>query len=409
MENITNYLILGVSFLVAALLLMRNRVTELSKRLVVNDRNGLPSMISLFIRLLIGKKTPPSLVKEDTSSKKEKELLSVYVKELTFLPLELKEFIKLCGFSESSLFHVLPHVLGQRLLLALITNSHFPFSLMGALHLKSFFEVYEARLLEDFIRTISASPTHGTFSMEAKYWGMLPNVKHGTDIVVTLELFHNESKKPVWKEILILFSKKKTTSTHPKAKEIYDHYHELYNFTNLHEEGQEIHTHGDIQSKGKETWVYGLLSGDVNPIHMSSWLAKLFGQKGRIAHGMMILGKALTQLESRDSFVPLRLAVSFKGPVPCDSTVEIKKKGKPVAPKPEQQQQSSDNEKDNDQDNEEDKKKSNGGKNHKKTKEPTKGEEKKEKIGKDTPPLYRNFDLYVTGSTRPNICVRAIK
>jgi acyl dehydratase len=61
---------------------------------------------------------------------------------------------------------------------------------------------------------------------------------------------------------------------------------------------------------------YGLLSGDVNPIHLFDLTARAFGFRGAIAHGMWTLARCATELEAagvaRDRFA---LDVQFRLPV----------------------------------------------------------------------------------------------
>ena len=63
-----------------------------------------------------------------------------------------------------------------------------------------------------------------------------------------------------------------------------------------------------------------MLSGDINPIHMSDILAVLFGQKGRIAHGFMVLGKAFSTLKV-DTLD--HVAFYLKGPTPHSTEVSL--------------------------------------------------------------------------------------
>lgn len=57
---------------------------------------------------------------------------------------------------------------------------------------------------------------------------------------------------------------------------------------------------------------YGKASGDLNPIHLYPWSAKLFGFKLPIAHGMYSLGRCLSALELPDKF---QADVTFMRPV----------------------------------------------------------------------------------------------
>jgi hypothetical protein len=60
---------------------------------------------------------------------------------------------------------------------------------------------------------------------------------------------------------------------------------------------------------------YGLLSGDVNPIHLADITARLFGFKAAIAHGMWSLARCAAQLPADVMAAPVRLAVEFRQPV----------------------------------------------------------------------------------------------
>jgi acyl dehydratase len=67
---------------------------------------------------------------------------------------------------------------------------------------------------------------------------------------------------------------------------------------------------------------YGSVSGDRNPIHLYGLTAKLFGFPSAIAHGMWLKARTLATLEGRlpDSFA---VDVTFKTPVLLPSTIGI--------------------------------------------------------------------------------------
>jgi acyl dehydratase len=65
---------------------------------------------------------------------------------------------------------------------------------------------------------------------------------------------------------------------------------------------------------------YAAVSGDRNPIHLSRFTARLFGQRRPIAHGMWLAARCLSSLEGR---LPgeLTIDVEFERPVPLGSTM----------------------------------------------------------------------------------------
>jgi acyl dehydratase len=67
---------------------------------------------------------------------------------------------------------------------------------------------------------------------------------------------------------------------------------------------------------------YGAVSGDRNPIHLHALTARAFGFKSAIAHGMWVKARTLASLEGRlpDAYT---VDVAFKLPVPLPSTIAI--------------------------------------------------------------------------------------
>jgi len=60
---------------------------------------------------------------------------------------------------------------------------------------------------------------------------------------------------------------------------------------------------------------YGRVSGDINPIHLSSLTAKLFGFNRAIAHGMWTKARALATLMPREAIERAEAVVEFKAPL----------------------------------------------------------------------------------------------
>lgn len=67
---------------------------------------------------------------------------------------------------------------------------------------------------------------------------------------------------------------------------------------------------------------YAKVTGDYNPIHVSSLAAKLFGFKRAIAHGMWSVARAIPELPQVVG--TLRHDVAFKGPMLVKSQAELK-------------------------------------------------------------------------------------
>lgn len=298
---------------------------------IAENRDDLPTMAKLLLSFLIGKKeSAKQLIHENNTADKSKELLSIVVKVFAYTAEEIQRFKKLCGNSKIALYHIFPHTIAQRCILSITSNQHFPISLIGALHLKSFFELHNIKLMESFVSHQDSSSSKD-FSLVVKYWGMVPNPKKGTDIVITLELFHNPTETLVWTEVFVLYTHQTVPNypPNPTAEAILTNCSKHYDFSNLLKDEITLVDSPVLPTAG-DTWEFGLLSNDINPIHMSSWVARLLGHRSRIAHGVMVLGKVFSVLERAvvyddddTTVVPMRWAVSLKGPIACNDPVNI--------------------------------------------------------------------------------------
>lgn len=69
---------------------------------------------------------------------------------------------------------------------------------------------------------------------------------------------------------------------------------------------------------------YAKITGDYNPIHVSKILAKLFGFKQDLIHGMWSAAKALGETGASIGAAPVRFDVIFKGPIWIGAQTEMK-------------------------------------------------------------------------------------
>lgn len=73
----------------------------------------------------------------------------------------------------------------------------------------------------------------------------------------------------------------------------------------------------------QESWIfdkslgrrYAMISSDFNPIHLSSLLARAFGFKSAIAHGMYSIGRAAASIEHRTGRPLIEISAHFRRPI----------------------------------------------------------------------------------------------
>lgn len=71
----------------------------------------------------------------------------------------------------------------------------------------------------------------------------------------------------------------------------------------------------DLLAPGDIGRRYGRVSGDLNPIHLWAWSARLFGFRRAIAHGLWTQARALAALLPQTPVAQAKVAVEFKTPL----------------------------------------------------------------------------------------------
>ncbi|MCH7342039.1 hypothetical protein LZ017_01390 [Pelomonas sp. CA6] len=72
-----------------------------------------------------------------------------------------------------------------------------------------------------------------------------------------------------------------------------------------------------------EGWRYARLSGDLNPIHLWDWSARLLGQRRAIIHGMHSLARALAEWQRLQGQPPREAEIDFLRPVPLGAQLAL--------------------------------------------------------------------------------------
>lgn len=209
-------------------------------------------------------------------------------------PDRLERYRDVCGFPRGdTLPATYPHVAAFGLHLTLMTDTSFPFAAMGLVHLRNTItqhraigagEPYDVR-----VRAATARP-HPKGSL----------VDLSTGVTVDGEL--------VWHEVTTLLSRHSHGSpeTSPAPLEALDPPAGVVHWRLPADLGRR----------------YAAVSGDHNPIHLTTLTAKAFGFRRQVAHGMWTKARCLAALHNRlpESFV---VEVEFRRPVLLPTTVVL--------------------------------------------------------------------------------------
>ena len=190
-----------------------------------------------------------------------------------------------------------PHSLLGPFHLAMLTDASFPLKVLGGVHLRNHLIQHEPLVLNKEYR---ADLTMDTARRRPQ----------GLEIDFKTEIRHGQTM--VWESLTtFLFRRKFKEEDQPGT--LAD---KVENLTN----SKKVGGFAVPANIGKQ---FGLLTKDINPIHMSRLLAKLFGFKRDLCHGMWALGRTLGTMEHIDYSQPVRNDVAFKGPLYIEHDIAI--------------------------------------------------------------------------------------
>ncbi|WP_426416763.1 MaoC/PaaZ C-terminal domain-containing protein [Aestuariirhabdus sp. LZHN29] len=216
-------------------------------------------------------------------------------------PDALGRYLTLLGLPASETLPILyPHVMAGGMHMHMLTHKAFPIRLLGAVHLKN-------RIVQH--RAIRADQAL-TFDSRM---GETRLVEKGVEFDFTTAVI--VEGETLWQETTTYFKAGTFGGRdNPSASKSF----ELASLESATDTSQwSIPT-----DRGKK---YAAITGDYNPIHMSSLLAKLFGFKRDIAHGFGVLAQAIHHAtHSRTGQDNLQVDVIFKGPLYLGSDLQIK-------------------------------------------------------------------------------------
>ncbi len=219
----------------------------------------------------------------------------------------LAKYAKVCGFSLSdTLPPTYPHILAFPLHLSLMTDSRFPFPAIGLVHIAN--EITQHR------------PLSAAEQLSLRVWAT-PLEPHPRGTQFSLRTEVSAGGEVVWEE----------TSTNlrrgggdgggaPGPSE------RAAGPERRAPDAEELPASATWRLPGDLGRRYAAVSGDINPIHMHSLSARLFGFPSAIAHGMWTKARCLAALENRlpESFT---VEVAFRRPILLPATVQFAEAG----------------------------------------------------------------------------------
>ncbi len=219
--------------------------------------------------------------------------LSVGLSGVEIDPQHLSAYCDVCGFGEAkSIPATYLHMLAFPLHMFLLTDKRFPARLLGTVHVRNRIEVLAPLASADVVDIRVALGEQRTVV---------------SGIEFDIETSISTAGRDLWRSTSTMLYRCKTDL--PKSQE----------------------RKAVVALDNSITWDvpanigrrYGGVSKDINPIHLSSLSAKLFGFKRAIAHGMWTKAKALSVLQAELPESGYSVEVEFKRPVFLPARVQF--------------------------------------------------------------------------------------
>ncbi len=214
----------------------------------------------------------------------------------------LEAYRALCGIGdEPGLPLCYPHVLASALHMSMLTHPRFPFGLMGSLHLRNHIIRYRPIQPDQRLDLECAVVAH-RFRPQ------------GVEIDVDTSLTSGNER--AWREISTFLIRKQTGGDDPASP--------LADFFSWPDDNGEVREVDKLVIPSNVGRRFARITGDYNPIHISRLLAKVFGFKRDLAHGMWAVARATVGLDAIECGAPIRMDVTFKGPLYLSHTLAIR-------------------------------------------------------------------------------------
>ena len=214
-------------------------------------------------------------------------------------PEQIQKYREICGFKNDGNLPILyPHIMTFAMQIHMLADKRFPLKAFGAVTTRS--HIHQRRAIAE------------TEALDLKcFFSGVRIVKAGLEVDLTTTA--TSEGQVVWESVnAYLFRGKKfgeVGEAHPWSS-----------FSDLGEESDFEDNRPIPKKLGRR---YAKVTGDFNPIHNSRILAKIFGFKLDIIHGMWSFARCVTALPEPGIDGPQRLDIAFKGPVFMESSCAL--------------------------------------------------------------------------------------
>lgn len=208
----------------------------------------------------------------------------------------LTRYNAVCGFTDPDHLPITyPHIQAAAVHIEMMTQKVFPLPVMGLVHVRNAITQHRQIGINETLEMQIVVDGHRDLHNGVEF-DLVSQAHSGGELV--------------WEETTTILSRMKRKGVKKPAK------------TNEPEIQYERETQWELPANlGRR---YGVIAGDINPIHMGKYPAKLFGFPRAIAHGMWSLARAAAELDQHLPAGPYTLNTAFRQPVLLPATVQFK-------------------------------------------------------------------------------------
>ncbi|MCG8433317.1 MAG: hypothetical protein MJA83_04730 [Gammaproteobacteria bacterium] len=242
-----------------------------------------PSVIATYPKVFLSKL--PTRLPEGKSVPR----ITAAIKSVTAPPDKLRAYRKVCEFNDGEQLPVTyPHIMASPLHMAMLTSSAFPLKLMGLVHVSNTITQHRPMGADELL-DISCSLEGHRDTERGQEFDLHTKVHNGDETL--------------WEEVMVFLARAPKTKTKSDKKK-------PAGGSAL--QGAKISSWQATADIGRR---YAGVSGDINPIHLFSMTAKLFGFRSAIAHGMWSLSRLVAEMEEELFSGKFKVHCDFKLPV----------------------------------------------------------------------------------------------
>lgn len=206
---------------------------------------------------------------------------------------EVKIYKEAAGATKAGIPGTMPFSKSFWSVMGAITKVEPALPVMGAIHIQAGYEQLDKIEAEKDYQLLTSVKS-------------IKDGEKGLEVYVSITLFTNNWEK-VWEGItMTLFAKKSSNKLKKELPSWEDFSVEKF----------------ALESSSAATRIWASITTDYNPIHLHDILAKLFGQRGQIVHGMWSMARTLAILEDKLGCCLEQAKVEWKKPFPCGNVSE---------------------------------------------------------------------------------------